>query len=325
MEWLCGVTLRRGGAHRFRNGETGMEDRKAIVFDIQRYSVHDGPGIRTLVFFKGCPLRCKWCQNPESIDRRPEVAFSESKCIGCGECAKVCPKGAIVFEKGKRVDRALCDRCGKCAEICYAEALTIIGKEYDVRSLLEVVERDRPFYEQSGGGVTVSGGEPTVQFDFLLEFLRASKQAGLNTVIETCGAFAWDKFEELLPYLDIIYFDLKAAEPDDHKRLTGAGNERILANARRLATSGKDVVFRIPLVPEMTATDDNISGLIRLLKELGQEEVHLLPYHKMGESKLGRIESTQEELGVEPMSEERIAEIRARFEAAGLTVAIGGG
>ncbi len=302
-----------------------MGNRKAVIFDIQRYSVHDGPGIRTLVFFKGCPLRCRWCQNPESIDRRPEVAFSESKCIGCGECAKVCPNGAIVFEKGKRVDRNLCDRCEKCAEICYAEALTILGKEYDVQSLMEVVERDRPFYEQSGGGVTVSGGEPTVQFDFLLDFLRAAKQAGLNTVLETCGAFAWSKFEELLPYLDVIYFDLKVAEREEHKRLTGIDNERILANARKLADSDKDVVFRVPLVPEMTATDANVAGLIRLLKELEQEEVHLLPYHKMGESKLDRIDSAQEPLGIEPMSEERIAEIRARFEAAGLRVSIGGG
>ena len=302
-----------------------MGNRKAVIFDIQRYSVHDGPGIRTLVFFKGCPLRCRWCQNPESIDRRPEVAFSESKCIGCGECAKVCPNGAIVFEKGKRVDRNLCDRCEKCAEICYAEALTILGKTYDVQSLMEVVERDRPFYEQSGGGVTVSGGEPTVQFDFLLDFLRAAKQAGLNTVLETCGAFAWSKFEELLPYLDVIYFDLKVAEREEHKRLTGIDNERILANARKLADSDKDVVFRVPLVPEMTATDANVAGLIRLLKELEQEEVHLLPYHKMGESKLDRIDSAQEPLGIEPMSEERIAEIRARFEAAGLRVSIGGG
>jgi pyruvate formate lyase activating enzyme len=301
-----------------------LEDRKATIFDIQRYSVHDGPGIRTLVFFKGCPLRCKWCQNPESIDRRPEVAFFEGKCIGCDECAKACPKDAIVLEKESRVDRELCDRCGKCTEVCYAEALTIIGKEYDVRSLLDVVERDRPFYEQSGGGVTVSGGEPTVQFEFLLDFLKASKQAGLNTVIETCGAFAWEKFEELLPYLDIIYFDLKAPGDDEHRRLTGVGNERILANARKVAELDKRVVFRIPMIPGMTATDENIAGLVTLLKDLGQEEVHLLPYHKMGESKLQRIDSTFEQLGIEPLSDEQLAEIKARFEAAGLKVSIGG-
>lgn len=306
-------------------GEAVLEQRKATIFDIQRYSVHDGPGIRTLVFFKGCPLRCKWCQNPESIDRRPEIAFFESKCIGCGECAKMCPKDAIVFEKGRRVNRELCDRCGKCAEVCYAEALTIIGKEYDVRSLLDVVERDRPFYEQSGGGVTVSGGEPTVQFDFLLDFLRASREAGLNTVIETCGAFAWDKFEELLPHLDIVYFDLKASGEEEHRRLTGVGNERILANARKLGESETKVVFRIPMVPDMTATEENVTGLIELLKELGQKEVHLLPYHKMGESKLQRIESPMENLGIKPLSDDQIAEIRGRFEAAGLKVSIGGG
>lgn len=302
-----------------------MENQKATIFDIQRYSVHDGPGIRTLVFFKGCPLRCRWCQNPESIDKNPEMAFFEDKCIGCGECAKVCPKGAIVFEKAERIDRELCDRCGKCAEVCYAEALTMIGREYDIRSLLDVVERDRPFYEQSGGGVTVSGGEPTVQFEFLLDFLRAAKEAGLNTVIETCGAFAWSKFETLLPHLDIIYFDLKAAEEEEHKRLTGAGNARILANARKVAKSGKKVVFRIPLVPDMTAAGDNVSGLIKLLEELEQDEVHLLPYHKMGESKLQRIDSPFETLGLEPLSDEQIAEIREQFAAAGLKVSIGGG
>lgn len=304
-----------------------MQDKKAmeaVIFDIQRYSVHDGPGIRTLVFFKGCPLRCKWCQNPESIDARPEIAFSESKCIGCGECAKVCPREAIVFEKGMRVNRELCDRCGECAEICYAEALTLIGKKYDISSLLDIVERDRPFYEQSGGGVTVSGGEPTVQVDFLAEFLREAKEAGLNTVIETCGVFSWSKFETLLPYLDIIYFDLKAATEQEHKRLTGLGNERILANARKIVESGKKVVFRIPLVPGMTATEENIGGLIEILKELGQDEVHLLPYHKMGESKLERIDSPLESLSVEPLSDERVAEIRGLFEAAGLKVSIGG-
>jgi len=302
-----------------------LENNKATIFDIQRYSVHDGPGIRTLVFFKGCPLRCRWCQNPESLDKEREIAFFANKCIGCGECAKVCPRDAIVFEDTRRINRALCDRCGLCAETCYAEALTVIGKEYDIRSLLDIVERDRPFYEQSGGGVTVSGGEPMLQFDFLLDFLRAAKEAGLNTVIETCGSFAWSKFSKLLPYLDIVYFDLKVIGGNEHKRLTGASNKRILANARKLVESGGKVVFRVPLVRGMTATEDNISDLIELLDELGQEEVHLLPYHKMGESKLQRIDSGLEPLGLEPLSDEEVAEIRARFGAAGMRTCIGGG
>ena len=303
-----------------------MKNGNATIFDIQRYSVHDGPGIRTLVFFKGCPLRCKWCQNPESLDMEPEIAFFANKCIGCGECAKACPKDAIVFEDGRRINRELCDRCGKCAEICYAEALTVIGEEHNVRSLLDVVERDRPFYEQSGGGVTVSGGEPTLQFDFLLEFLKTAKlEAGLNTVIETCGVFSWSRFEKLLPYLDIIYFDLKLVNEDDHKRLTGLGNERILANARKLVESGKQFVFRVPLVPGMTATEENIAGLIDLLKEFGQDRVHLLPYHKMGESKLQTLDTRMEPLGVEEFTEEQIGEIKARIERAGIEVLVGGG
>ena len=298
---------------------------KAIIFDVQRYSIHDGPGIRTLVFFKGCPLRCKWCQNPESLDREKEIAFFAAKCIGCGECANVCPKEAIIFEGSQRIDRDLCDRCGKCTEICYAEALTMVGKEHDVRSLLDVVERDRPFYEQSGGGVTVSGGEPTLQFDFLLDFLQAAKDAGLNTVIETCGAFAWSKFKTLLPYLDIIYFDLKLIDENEHKRLTRTGNKRILANARKLVEADHKLVFRVPLVPTMTATDKNISDIIDFLTGLKQKEVHLLPYHKMGESKLERVDSSLNALGLEPLSDEEIAKIRERFESAGLKVSIGGG
>lgn len=301
-----------------------MKNKKAIIFDVQRYSVHDGPGIRTLVFFKGCPLRCKWCQNPESLSREREVGFFANKCIGCGECAKACPKGAIVYEGNKRINRSLCDRCGKCTEACYAEALMMIGKEYDVRTLLDMVERDRPFYDQSGGGVTVSGGEPTLQFEFLLDFLRAVKEAGLNTVIETCGSSAWSNFERLLPFLNIVYYDLKVMDEKEHKRLTGASNRRIKANARRLLESGKRVVFRIPLIPRMTTTEKNLSDLVDLLRELEQEEVHLLPYHKMGESKLQRIDSPQEPLDLEPFSDGELAEIKSRFENAGIKVSVGG-
>jgi len=252
------------------------------------------------------------------------MAFFANKCIGCGECAKTCPKDAIVFEDSRRIDRSLCDRCGKCTDVCYAEALTVVGKEYDVQSLLDVVERDRPFYEQSGGGVTVSGGEPTLQLDFLLDFLRSAKAAGLHTVIETCGAFAWSKFKMLLPYLDIIYFDLKLIDEKDHKRLTGAGNTRILANARKLVEAGHRVVFRVPLVPGMTATEKNVSDLIGFLTDLEQEEIHLLPYHKMGESKLQRVDSSLKALGLEALSDEQLSEIKQRFEAAGIKVSIGG-
>jgi pyruvate formate lyase activating enzyme len=230
-----------------------------------------------------------------------------------------------VFEDNRRINRELCQRCGKCAEVCYAEALTVIGKWYDVPSLLEVVERDRPFYEQSGGGVTVSGGEPTLQFDFLLEFLRAAKEAGLNTVIETCGAFAWNSFKKLLPYLDTIYFDLKVIDENDHRRVTGMSNKRIIANAQKLVEDKVDIVFRVPLIPGMTATDDNIAAIVDLLRVFEQRKVHLLPYHKMGESKLARIDSRLEPLGLTAFSDEELAAIKQKFEEAGITVLIGGG
>jgi pyruvate formate lyase activating enzyme len=301
-----------------------MVHEKALIFDIQRYSIHDGPGIRTLVFFKGCPLRCKWCQNPESIGREREIAFFANKCIGCGECAKACPRGAIVFEEGKRINRALCDRCGKCTETCYAEALMAIGKEYDVPSLLDVVERDRPFYRQSGGGVTVSGGEPTVQISFLLEFLKASKAANLHTVMETCGMCAWERLENLLPFLDMVYFDLKLVDPEEHKLLTGSDNRRILDNARRLLDNTVEVVFRVPLIPGITATEENLSKIRNLLGKFNQDRVHLLPYHKMGESKLERIDSMLKPLNLQPLADEEIAGIESKFEAEGIHVTIGG-
>jgi len=309
------------------NGVEGelTTEKKALIFDVQRYSVHDGPGIRTLVFFKGCPLRCKWCQNPESISKQREIAFFSNKCIGCGECAKACPKGAITFEGPGRINRSLCDRCGKCTETCYAEALVTVGKEYAVSDLLDVVERDRPFYRQSGGGVTVSGGEPTAQFSFLLDFLKAAKAADLHTVMETCGSCAWSKLEQLLPYLDLIHFDLKIIDAKAHRRHTGAGNRSILTNARKLVESSANMVFRVPLVPGMTATSENVLDIIDLLSEFEHDRIHLLPYHKMGESKLERIDSTLEPLNLEPLSDEDVAAIKVQFEAAGISVLIGGG
>jgi pyruvate formate lyase activating enzyme len=301
-----------------------VQDQRATVFDIQRFSLHDGPGIRTIVFFKGCPLRCIWCQNPESISRKPDIGFFSEKCISCGECIKICPKGAISFENPMRIDRERCDRCGKCVDICHAEALRMIGRKYTVQELIDIVERDLPFYQQSGGGLTCSGGEPTAQFDFLLAFLQAAKERDLNTVIETCGALPWKKFEMLLSYIDIVYYDIKIVDDKEHRRLTGVGNKQIIANARKMVESGQNAVFRVPLIPGMTATETNISDIITLLNKLDQNSVHLLPYHKMGEVKLQRIESTLQPLGLQPLSDEEIEGIRGKFTAAGIMVSVGG-
>jgi len=296
-------------------------DPRGLVFDVQRFSLHDGPGIRTTVFFKGCPLRCPWCQNPESHDPRPEMAFYSDRCRGVGECFALCPRDAL-HRGPDRIDRARCDLCGLCVPACPHEALRLVGRRVAVEELLEEVARDRPFYEASGGGVTLSGGEPTAQLGFVVRFCEACREAGLEVGLETCGAFAWQSLAPHLPLLSFVYFDLKVMDPDLHRRLMGADNGAILENGRRLFASGTPVTFRMPVVPGYTDTETNLRSVAAFLEDVGARELHLLRYHSMGEAKRARLGSAQKPLalGPEARSAEPLERVATFMRAAGLEV-----
>jgi pyruvate formate lyase activating enzyme len=269
---------------------------KALIGDISRYAVHDGPGIRTTVFFKGCPLRCPWCHNPEFIAGHPELAFFPERCIGCGECRDLCPEAALTVDNIARIDRSRCTGRGLCALSCPTKALELVGRRYDLAELTSILLRDRLFYETSGGGVTLSGGEPTAQLAFCGELLQRLHREGIHTAIETNGFFAWDEFcATCLPHLDLILFDVKIADPERHKEITGVGNEVILANLTKLlAARPDDVIARIPLIPGYTADKENIVRLAALFKELKVRRCSLLPYHPYGLAKAEKIGGTQD-------------------------------
>ena len=296
--------------------------KRAVIFDIQRYSVHDGPGIRTVVFFKGCPLQCRWCQNPEALRRSPELGFFPDRCIDSRSCEGACPEGAILAGV-KRIDRDRCTVCGECVETCYAEALEMIGVEIEEDDLIQEVLRDRSFYEDSGGGVTLSGGEPLLQVDFVEGFCSRCRDEGLSVVIETCGAVPFDSFRRVLPVVDLFLYDVKAIEPSSHATWTGSDNELILSNLEKLARSGVPVIPRIPIIPGHTAVASNLKRIAAHLR--GRfPEVHVLPYHSWGESKRDRIDSPQPALALSPPSGEDMETVRRIFEDEGLSVRVGG-
>lgn len=263
-----------------------------FVFDIQRFSVHDGPGIRTLVFFKGCPLACTWCSNPESQRSTPELLFDTSKCLACGGCVETCPHGASrASGAGAQYDRERCAACGACADVCPAEARTVAGRRVTAEEVVAEVLRDAPFFANSGGGVTLGGGEPLAQADFAREILTQCRARGIHTAIETCGYVAWHAFEAILPLTDLFFYDLKHLDAEAHSAQTGGDVARILSNLARLASAGRSVTVRVPVVPGFNDTPENIGAIAEHVVRLGIRDLHLLPYHRLGESKyrlLGR-------------------------------------
>lgn len=264
---------------------------KGRLFDIQRFSVHDGPGIRTTVFLKGCPLRCAWCHNPEGISPRPQLAFDPRRCIGCGYCFRVCRRGAHKMVEGRHVlDRAACEACGTCVTECYADALDFVGREVSVADVMAEVLADRPFYETSGGGLTLSGGEPLAQIDFTEAVLRAARAEGIHCGIETCGHASWASFERIRPLVDLFLYDWKETDPALHKQFTGVTNELIRANLRALYAAGANIVLRCPIIPRVNDRDDHFAGIASLCREMpALLGVEVLAYHRLGLSKAERL------------------------------------
>lgn len=255
-----------------------------LIVDIKRGSHEDGPGIRSVVFFKGCPLRCTFCHNPETQNPRVDIAFYARECLQCGKCAESCPQGAIDLSHTKHINRDKCMRCGHCVSVCPVKALRKIGQYYPVSSLIEILMRDLPFYRHSNGGVTISGGECTLYPDYLESLLISLKARQVHLVLETCGYFNFDVFKQkILPYVDLIYYDIKIADPETHRKCTGKMNQRILSNLRSLILEKPAAVHpRIPLIPGITATRKNLSAIVDFLVEAGAENVTLVPYNPLG-------------------------------------------
>jgi len=268
------------------------EEGRPLVFNLHRFALDDGPGIRTTVFLKGCPLSCTWCHNPESVSADVEIAFRRDLCTGCGSCSDVCPEGAISMKpEGERVIRERCTRCSVCCRECPSTALSAVGSYYHVDALVETLLKERIFYETSGGGVTFSGGEPTLFMDYVGTVMQKLKMKGIHVALQTSGMFNLQEFsKKLLPYIDLIFFDLKLIDSNRHREFTGRGNGLILENFRYLARNASvPVVPRIPLIPGITATRENLSGLADFLKDTGFTSATLLPYNPGGIAKAGLI------------------------------------
>ena len=262
---------------------------EGTIFNIQRFSVHDGPGIRTTVFFMGCPLRCKWCHNPEGLRQELSIAFDEQKCIACGACAAVCPMGVHQMLPVHSIDWERCHACGACVRACPAGALRINGKVLSAKDVVRLALRDAPFYGKEGG-ITCSGGEATMQLPFLLEVLQLAHKAGLHTALDTCGYAPWDAFAALLPFTDLFLYDIKAFTPALHQSATGVTNERILNNYRFLYQQGAHIWVRIPVIPGFNDTVEEMQNIKTFLQHAGMpEQIKLIPYHPLGKEKYTQL------------------------------------
>ncbi len=297
-----------------------MKDQRPLIFDIKRHALDDGPGIRTTIFFKGCPLRCVWCHNPESMEPGLEIGFYPADCIRCGDCVQACPTGAAQLDLPGRIDRAICNRCGACAEACPGRGLRQIGRFYEIEELVDIVLRDKVYYQSSGGGVTLSGGEPALHADYCSQLLQRLKSNGIHTAIETSGFFEWSQFStEILGWLDLVLFDVKLADAELHLKHTGKRNDVILENLARLVQERpNDVVPRVPLVPAITTYPANLQQISTILREMGLRCCWPLPYNHLGFSKRETIGKPMVNMPDRMLTQKEIARLEGFFSWAEL-------
>ncbi len=279
------------------NANTGVIERKATIFNIQKYNMYDGPGVRTLVFFKGCPLRCKWCANPEGLEKKFQVMFKSNSCTNCGACVSVCPVGIHSISKDTQEHEVQhnidCLGCQKCVEVCNAKALTIVGEVKTISELMEIILEDKTFYEVSGGGVTLGGGEVTMQTEAATSLLQACKQEGINTAIETCGYTKTENILKIAEFTDLFLYDVKQMDPDKHFEWTGVRNEQILTNLKELLHRRYNVKVRMPMLKGINDSEEEIRQVIEFLMPYRDQKnfrgIDLLPYHKLGVNKYNQL------------------------------------
>ena len=300
------------------------EGRSGLIFNIQKYSIHDGPGIRTTVFLKGCPLRCKWCSNPESLNPYPEIMVRTVRCNGCGRCVDVCIPDAIALkENAIAIDRSRCDLCRKCIDACFDEAIEMSGRYVSVRETADECEKDEIFYRNSGGGVTLSGGEPLLQGEFTLNLLKECKDRSLHTALDTSGHADWELFDRILQYTDLVLFDIKHLDPKMHYGATGAGNELILRNLKKAAGARSRLWLRVPVIPDFNDSERYMEELAAVLKGIPAEKISLLGYHEWGRPKYVALGREYPLDGLPQLSQERIEALSGVLASRGLAVTVG--
>ncbi len=298
-----------------------------LIFDVKRYSINDGPGIRATIFFKGCPLACRWCHNPESLSPKAQKLFTAAKCIGCGECCRICPVQACTLSAGGVLtDEALCTLCGKCADVCPTLAMQMSGRHYSVCELLEIIEKERPFFDRSGGGVTFSGGEPLLHAEFLIEVLSACGRKGIHRAVDTSGYVKRETLLKVAQHTDLFLYDLKMIDAESHKHFTGVDNRLILDNLKALAAHDSEIQVRIPLIGGVNDDEDSVVAMAAYVASLPGEKraVSLLPFHDVARGKDEKLGQIRDLAGLHEPGADALKRVTALFARHGLTATVGG-